>query len=153
MWCNIAVNKSPIILPYVLQCISHTHILNHSQFKDTAWEEAFYAIEEGIFFYTKAYPQIFLTDNFGILVLLSLPIFDQWGTLLAFILWRIKSKSNPKMSCPYNKKILAWQNSENSPLWNTCKSLISKYIIQILRKVTQKEVIVFQETYYNDIWV
>lgn len=62
------------------------------------------------FFYTKAYPQIFLTDNFGILVLLSLPIFDQWGTLLAFILWRIKSKSNPKMSCPYNKEILAWQN-------------------------------------------
>lgn len=51
-----------------------------------------------------------LTDNFGILVLLSLPIFDQWGTLLAFILCRIKSKSNPKMSCPYNKGNLAWQN-------------------------------------------
>lgn len=53
MWCNIAVNKSPIILPYVLQCISHTHILNHSQCKDTAWEEAFYAIEERIFFTLK----------------------------------------------------------------------------------------------------
>lgn len=67
-----------------------------------------------------ALPQNSLTDNFGILVLLSLPIFDQWGTLLAFILWRIKSKSNPKMSCPYNEEILTWQNHFLKVLPNIC---------------------------------
>lgn len=29
------------------------------------------------------------------------------------------------MSCPYNKKILAWQNSENSPLWITLHVKVS----------------------------
>lgn len=41
--------------------------------------------------------------------------------------------------------------------WNKVKymykSLISKYIIQIWRKTTQKEVNKLQETYYNDIWI
>ena len=46
------------------------------------------------------YNRLILTDNFGMTDLLSRPIFDQCGILLALILCSNTSRSKPKISCP-----------------------------------------------------
>lgn len=143
MWCNTAVNKSPIFLPYVLQCISHTNILNHSQCKDAAWEEAFYAIEEGIFYTLKR------IHKSSLLIILAFWFFwvSQFWTSeeLCWHLFceglnlnQIQRCHVPKIKRFWHDKISFWKFTSVKYIY---KSLVSKYIFQILRKVTQKEVI------------
>lgn len=104
-----------------------------------------------------ALPQNSLTDNFGILVLLSLPIFDQWGTLLAFILWRIKSKSNPKMSCPYNEEILTWQNHFLKVPPNTCTSLSYQSTLFKFEEISHRRYMYYKKlttmTSGSNLWI
>ena len=67
------------------------------------------------------YNRLILTDNFGMTDLLSRPIFDQCGILLALILCSNTSRSKPNISCPCKVNRPQYKIGECSKFISPCK--------------------------------